>query len=88
LFFQGMPSLRQNRAAENIKLQFRGADPGFQLRPPPCLDILHSTVYVLDLPQQHGDAQIRFLQPQLLLPFQASTNPQQDFERESECHAR
>jgi hypothetical protein len=43
-------------------------------------------VYVFDLPQHHRNPKIRFLQPQLLLPFQALPHLQKHFEREAECH--
>jgi hypothetical protein len=86
LFFEGMLPLGQHRLAENVKVQFRGTDANFELRLASSRDIPHFTVGVLDLLPQHGNPLIRFLEPQLVLPFQSLPHPQKGFERESECH--
>jgi hypothetical protein len=86
LFFQGALPFGQNGPAEAVKLQFGCTDSGFQLRPPPRVDVRHLTVYIFDLLAQRSNSEIGFLQPQLLLPLQALPDAQQDFERESECH--
>src|SRR5579863_679668 len=86
LSFENSPPFDQNRVAENVKLQFRCADARHHLRTPACFDIFHSPVYVLDLLPQHGNPVIRFLQAQLLLPFQALPHPQKHFEGKLEGH--
>ncbi len=71
LFFERMPPLAQHGPAESIKLQFRRTDPRFELRLPPRCDIFAFALRVFDLLPQHRNPVIRFLQPQLMLPFQA-----------------
>jgi hypothetical protein len=86
LLFEGMLLFGQDRPAENVKVQFRGTDANFELRLPSSRDTLHFAMCVFDLPPQHRHPMIRFLEPQLALPFQALPHPQKGFERESECH--
>ena len=63
LFFQNIPAGCENGAAENVELQFRCADPGRQLRPPPDHDLVHFADHIFDLPPQGDYPVIRFLQP-------------------------
>ena len=86
LFFQGKLARSQHGTAENVKLQLCRTNPGFALRASPYLNIFHLTVYVFDLLPQHRNPVIGFLQPQLLLTFQALPQPQKHFERKSKSH--